>query len=311
MKMRGHAALIAALLALGCAKHEEAPADAPAPANTVRMDAPTQARMGVRVAPIAASTAAQAAHGYARVMDVGPLAAIDSEGGAAQAAAAASQSEYRRLAALARQDQAASARAVEAARAQAAADNARAMLATRRVGLEWGPGLERMAYAQRARLLNDIAAARAALLRIDAPDIGGGVTSVVVRAEAGAAAIPVSVIGPAAATDARLQTAGLLAVARGSSVRELPAGRLLPAELELSAPEAGFVLPSSALIRTDNSVWVYVKTGAGAFERRDVARGRALQDGWFVAQGFAAGDQIVVDGATSLLAAERGPTEAE
>jgi hypothetical protein len=293
---------------------EEASAEAVSEAHAsdgVRMDAEAQARMGVQVAPVTAASAPRASEGFARVMDVGPLAAIESEISAAEASASASEAEYRRLSSLAAMDQAASARSVEAARAQAAADTARAKLAGRRVGLEWGASLERLSTAERARLLTDIAAGRAALLRIDAPGANASVSKASIRMEKGGPAIPASILGPAAAADARLQTMGLLAIVRGSAASTLPTGRLLQAELELGAAETGFLLPEAALVRTDSSVFVYVKSAADVFERRDVGTGRATASGWFITDGFAAGDEIVNEGAGSLLAVERGPAEAE
>src|SRR6185295_11625718 len=199
------------------------------PENGVRMDAETQARMSVHVAPVATASSPQSVEGFARVMDVGPLAAIESEVSAAEAAAAASDREYRRLAALAAQDQAASARSVDAARAQAAADAARAKLAARRIGLEWGAGLGKLSEAARSRLLTDIAAGRAALLRIDAPGATAAVTQASVRLEETSSPIPVAILGPSVAADARLQTAGLLGLVRGDAARTLPTGRLLQA----------------------------------------------------------------------------------
>jgi hypothetical protein len=314
--MKLHIALVAlCLLAAGCGKKEEEPAAAEAaaeaPADGVKMDAETQAKMGVKVAAPVAAVAAQTLQGFARVMDVGPLAAIESEVSAAEAAAAASSEEHRRLAALAAQDQAASARSVEAAKAQAAADAARVSLATRRIGLEWGPALERMPDGERSRLLTDIAAGRAVLLRIDAPGATAKVTRASVRADRDAASIPVAIIGPAAAADARLQTAGLLGLVRGAAAQTLPTGRLMQADLELGATEEGFALPESALLRAEGSVFVYMKTGPDTFARREVADGRATANGWFVAEGFKPDEQVVVDGAASLLAAEQGPAEVD
>ncbi len=287
------------------------PTETAAPANEVRMDAEAQTRMGVQTQPVVASTAPQTAEGFARVMDVGSLAAIESEVSTAVAAASASDEEYRRLVALAAQDQAASARSVEAARAQAAADGARVKLAARRIGLEWGAGLEKMSNGERSRLLSDIAAGRTALLRIDAPSVTAKIARVSVRLDKDSAAIPSTLIGQAAAADARLQTAGLLALVRGDAAATLAAGRLMQAELELGAEEQGFLLPEGALIRADGSILAYVKTGADTFERRDIADGHAVAGGWFVADGFAVGDQLVTGGASSVFAAEAGPVEAE
>lgn len=290
---------------------DAAPAETVAPEAGVHMDAETQARMGVAVQPIAAAQAAKTASGFARVMDVGPLAAIESEVSTAMAVAVSSAEEHKRLVALAAQDQAASRRSVEAAAAQATADAARANLAARRIGLEWGPGLEKMPDGERSRLLSDIATGKAALVRIDAPAAGADVTRVVLRTERGVAAIPVTLIGRAAAADARLQTSGVFGIVRGADAAQLAAGRLVEADLELGAEEQGFLLPDSALLRSGGVMSIYVKTGPETFEQRTVEGGHASVGGWFVSTGFAATDQIVTGGAASLLAAEAGPVAAE
>jgi hypothetical protein len=311
--MKRLAIVIGVCLATACSQPAETPSEA-APAETVEsgvhMDAATQQRTGVVVSPIEAVNAPRSIEGYARVMDVGPLAAIDAEVGAAQSAAIASREEYRRLQALAAADQAASVRAVEAARAQASADGARAELAARRIGLEWGPGLVRLSPAQRSQLLSDVAAGRAALMRVDASGASQGARRVLLRPDAGQA-ISATILGAAGGADPRLQTAGVLAVVRGGEAARLPAGRLIGAQIEVSGAEPGFLLPSAAIIRTENAMWVYARVGADVFERRAVQGAHAIDRGWFAPAGFAAGDMIVTDGAASLLAAERGPVEAE
>ncbi|GAM98964.1 RND efflux system, membrane fusion protein CmeA [alpha proteobacterium U9-1i] len=311
--MKRLALVMGVCLATACSQPTETPSEA-APAETsesgVHMDAATQQRTGVVASAIEAVNAPRTVEGYARVMDVGPLAAIDAEVGAAQSAALASREEYRRLQALAAADQAASVRAVEAARAQAGADGARAELASRRIGLEWGPGLVRLSPAQRSQLLSDVAAGRAALMRVDASGAGQDARRVILRPDGGAV-ITATILGAAGGADPRLQTAGVLAVVRGRDATRLPAGRLIGAQIELGGAEPGFLLPSAAIIRTENAMWVYVRTGADTFERRAVLGARAIDRGWFVSEGVAAGDMIVTEGAASLLAAERGPVEAE
>jgi hypothetical protein len=311
--MKRLALVIGVCLATACSQPTETPSEA-APTETsesgVHMDAATQLRTGVVVSAIEAINAPRSVVGYARVMDVGPLAAIDAEVGAAQSAAVASREEYRRLQALAAADQAASVRAVEAARAQAGADSARAELASRRIGLEWGPGLVRLSPAQRSQLLSDIAAGRAALMRVDASAASQGARRVLLRPDAGQP-IVATILGAAGGAEPRLQTAGVLAVVRGGEAARLPAGRLIGAEIELGGAEPGFLLPSAAIIRTENAMWVYVRKSADTFERRGVQGGRAIDRGWFAPTGFSSGDVIVTDGAASLLAAERGPVEVE
>jgi hypothetical protein len=310
------AALVGICLLAACSPQAETPAateteQAAQGSSGVHMDAATQSRMGVRVTAIEVTNAPQTVQGFARVMDVGPLAALDAEVGAARAAAAASQAEYRRLAALAAADQAASVRAVEAARAQAEADSARVALASRRIGLEWGAGIARLSAAQRARLLSDIAMGRAALIRVDAPETEQGATRVLLDTNEAAAPTVAASLGPAAGADPRLQTAGILAIVRGEAAGVLRPGRLIRAEVEIGAALPGVLLPRGALIRSGESLWAYVRTADDAFERREVVGAHAIEQGWFAPSGFAAGEIVVSEGAASLMAAERGPVEAE
>lgn len=311
--MKRLAVVLSVCLAAACSQAPQPPSAAePAAAEApgVHMDAATQQRTGVVVSVVEPVNVPRAVTGYARVLDVGPLAAIDAEGGAAQSAAVASREEYRRLQALAAADQAASLRSVEAARAQATADGARAELALRRIGLEWGPGLARLSPTQRSQLLSDAASGRAALMRIDAPGGSEGARRVLLQPDEGTV-IAASILGAAGGADPRLQTAGVLAVVRGGDATRLPAGRFIRAQLELGDAEAGFLLPSAAIVRADNAMWVYVRASEGIFQRRAVEGARAIDRGWFAPTGFAANDMIVTDGAASLLAAERGPASAE
>lgn len=275
----------------------------------VRIGAAQQARTGVRVATLAAGGARQITQGFARGLDVSALAAINAEISTARAAAVASRAEAGRLVALAAQDQSASTRAVEAARAQAAADAARADLAERRVGLEFGAGLARLDLAARQRLLGEIAAGRAALVRIDVPGAASKAGSRVIVADGGVTA-PVSVLGPAASADARLQSAGLLAIVRSPMARSASAGRVLAASLEQSSTETGVIVPREALVRWRNGIWAYRRTAPGVFVRRELVDARPVESGWFVTTGFSAGDMVAVSGAGTLLAIERGGEQA-
>lgn len=306
---------VPALLALGlaaCAPVEGAKPDATkAVAVGVQMEAATQAKMGVEVAVLQSSDAPQIVSGFARVMDAGALAAIDAEVSSAQGAAAASDAEYKRLSTLAAADQAASQRAVEAARAQAIADSSRASLALRRISLEWGPALADLSATARTKLLNDVAAGHAALLRVDAPNLTGAPKGLKLRTSPDAPLLNAVILGTAAATDQRLQTAGLLAVVRGKDANGLSAGRSLQAELTLGQTEPGYFVPSSALIRANNRLWVYVRAADGSFQKRALEGARPVAGGWFAPSGFSDGEMIVVEGAASVFAADSGPVAAE
>ncbi len=64
------------------------------------------------------------------------------------------------------------------------------------------------------------------------------------------------------------------------------------------------VVPRDAVVRTEGKGWVYVATGDDHFTRKEIALDRATENGWFVTNGVAAGDKLVITGAQSLLSEE-------
>ena len=59
------------------------------------------------------------------------------------------------------------------------------------------------------------------------------------------------------------------------------------------------------MIRFRGSDWVYVRSRATLFERRMVTDPIPQENGFFVGAGFAAGDEVVVQGAAALFAVEQ------
>lgn len=281
-----------------------------AEAQVLKLDAATQKRLGIATAPLAAARQAASLRGFARVLDAAPLAALDADIAAARAASVASQAEAARTRTLNNEDQTVSRRVAEAAAAQARADGARLQLLRRRLGLEWGSGIAAMAGAARGRLIEDLAAGRAALVRIDTAGSAGlprGAVSLDLGETGHALA---TILGPARTSDPRLQTTGLLALLRGPAAARLGAGAVLPAVIQVSATGMGVILPREALVRTGGATVAYVRRDAASFERRVVQGAATGPSGLFVAGGFRPGEAVVVKGAAQLLAAEH-PAEEE
>ena len=285
------------------AERESAPPTASDCDGDVRIAKVEQRRIGLTLATLKPSSSPALAHGFARGLEIGALAAIDAEILTARSAASASQAEEARLALLASQDQSASVKSVQAARAQAAADAARADLATRRIGLEYGAGLARLGAPDRRALLSDIAAGRAALVRIDVP---GADLADLARARIDGGGGALRVIGPAAAADARLQSAGVLAVLRGPLAGSATNGRVFGVTVERGAAEIGVLVPRDAVLRWRGGLWVYLQQGAEAFSRTELVGARPTAEGWFVASGLAARSRVAVGAAGTLLAIDRG-----
>jgi hypothetical protein len=240
-----------------------------------------------------------------RVLDPMPLATLQGELESAAATAAASQAEFKRTSGLAAQDNSASRQALEAAQARAVADAASSAQLQRRLILEWTPALGRMTDDARQALVADLALGKAVLLRADAPTRPDGLEGrIQVSLEPGSAPVVAEPLGLGRTADPRMQTVGLFGVVR-ATVTGLPPGRVVAGSIETGEVVEGVVLPRSALVRLDGSVWAYVATGDDSFIRREVIDPEALDDGWFVTEGFPPGAQIVDRGAGSLVAVER------
>lgn len=277
------------------------------PASVLKMDAATQVRLGIVTAPLQAASRGATASGFARALDPGPLAQLDSDIEAAAAALAASQAEAARTKSLNAADQTVSRQVAEAAAAQAGADAAKLSLLRRRVGLEWSPALARLSDARRRRLVADIAAGRAALVRLDAASglsqLGG--SAVIDLGQRGSASA--AILGPTRTGDPRLQSTGLLALVRGPQALQLGAGTVAPVTIAIGAGASGVVIPRAALLRSAGQTFVYVRRDASDFERRVVSGGLGDPAGLFVASGFKAGEPIVISGAAQLFAAQSSP----
>jgi hypothetical protein len=275
-----------------------------ATAMVLKMDGATQARLGVVTAPLVGVRKVASVSGFARVVDPVPLATLDSDIAATISALATSQAEANRTRILNAADQTVSRRVAETAAAQARADAAKLALLRRRLGLEWGPSLQTLSDARRSRLVVDIAAGRAALVRIDSSsglsNFRG--TAVIDLGPAGTARA--AILGPARVGDPRLQSTGLLALVSGPQAMRMGSGTVALATLASGAEVAGVVIPRAALLRTAGQTYAYVRRDAGSFERRPIVGAIADPAGLFVPAGFRPGEPVVVKGASQLFAAE-------
>lgn len=279
----------------------KAPVAAAAPEGVVMLDKAQATRAGIHIVTLASAQAGAIRQGFARALDISALSAIQGEIASARAALSASQADYARQRALAADGQSASTQAVESARAQALADQVRLATAIRRVGLEYGSGLARLSDAALGDLIRAIAAGRASLVRIDFPDGAAPDGSSV---QVGAASV--RLLGPAAAADAHLQSAGSLAIVQGPVARDLSAGRVLPASMvAASGTESGVMVPRDALLRYQGGLWVY-RVEQGGYRRVELTDARAQGDGWFAGAGVKPGDRVAVGGPAVLLFMERG-----
>ena len=201
---------------------------------------------------------------------------------------------------------AASCRAWEMAASASLADMATPPVSSSRVGLEWGPGLQRLSDARRQALVDALSRGRAALVQVDTPDSQGQAGARAVEIDIGSGSVRAPVLGPSRTAEARLQSSGLIALVSGPQAVLFSVGLTQSARIDQPSRQTGVLLPRAALIRYEGSDWAYVLRAPGRFERRQVQTPAAEKDGDFVAQGFRAGEQVAVGGVAALFAAEQG-----
>lgn len=277
----------------------------------VKLPLETQRKLGFVIEPLKAAVRTASIPGFAKVLDPGPLAQLDSDMLTAQAAATASAAEAARAKALHADDQAVSTKVWQAAEAQARGDAAKLALLRRRVGLEWGVGLARMSDSQRSALVGDLAAGRAALVRIDTSSGQGQAGLRGVDIDFGSLGLfHGTVLGAARAADPRLMSPGLIARIGGANAGLLSNGLSASVRLTASGPMRGVIAPRAALLRSGGETWVYVRTSGESFLRKPVTGGMVDPGGLFVAGGFRPGEPVVTRGSAALFAAETNVGEA-
>lgn len=102
--------------------------------------------------------------------------------------------------------------------------------------------------------------------------------------------------------DPRIQGIGLLYVTQ-NHVGFAP-GLSLLARLPVGPVTRGVLIPNSAIVWWQGNAWVYVQTAPGHFVRQLVPTGEPLAKGVFVLTSFSPHEQIVIRGAQLLLSEE-------
>jgi hypothetical protein len=281
------------------------PCVAQAQAPTVTLDAALQTRIGVKTQALTLQHRTSQIDAFAKVLDPGPLAQLQSDLSTAEASAAASQAEAARAQALHAAGGSVASKDVEAAKAQADTDAEHVDLLRRRLGLEWGPGVARLSERQRKALIASLARGDAALVHVDTPSNEGQAGARTVDIDIGADSAHGRVLGAARAAEPRLQSSGLIVEVTGKSAVLLSVGLTNSAHINSTDAVKGVLLPRSAVIRFEGSDWAYVRRGPTAFERRLLNAPIAQDQGLFVSGGFQSGDAVIVQGAAEVFAVER------
>ena len=272
--------------------------------GAVTLSAAAQQRVGLGTQKLTTVQRSAEIDAFAKVLDPGPLVQSENALETAEAASAASRAEAARTKALHESGGSVAAKDAEVAQSQARQDALKVALVRRQIDLLWGPGVARLSDARRKALVAGLAKGGIALVHVDTHNNEGQAGARQVKVDIGADSVTGAVIGPARAAEPRLQSSGLIVEINGPDAILLSVGLTQSAHIEEATSQSGVLLPRGAIIRFRGSDWAYVRTGPTTFQRRLALNPEPEKDGLFVAQGFAAGDEVVVHGATSLFAAE-------
>ena len=238
-------------------------------------------------------------------------AAAKAQAETAEAAVMASRQEYLRVKGLHADDRNTSERTVQIAEAAFRSDGARAQASReallsmdRNTRQQWGAPLAQ-AILTGSDLFMRVTSLEDALLQVSVPpgETLKAPPATVEFQTSHDTTIKANLIARLPRTDPRFQGTTLLyRVAR--SAFDAMAGTNLPVLLPSGEVMTGVNVPADAVVWWQGKAWVYVETSPGAFTRRELSADLPGDDGWFVAQGFAAGDAVVVRGAQLLLSQE-------
>ena len=268
----------------------------------LKLDPPTQARIGLKVTPLQAIQLKHEIKVFGRVLDPAPLVVAVTDIAAARTQLEASTREFERLKLLHGQAQNVSTRALEVAEAAARRDQISVRAAELRQATSWGSSLA--SINDLPALLSSLAAQQAALVRVDLtlgqpmePPQAARIAPIFSPEQF----VEAEVLGRAAAVDPQSQAPGYLLLAR----TPLAAGAAVLAWLALPGEaRTGVVIPRDAVVRHEGGAFVYVRGADDEFVRRRIEIDRPARDGWFNGE-LKAGVQVVTTGAQQLLSEER------
>ncbi len=277
----------------------------------VELEAAERENLGIQTEAVQMLEASRQWPAAATVLDAAPLVATLADLHAAESSAEASRDEFRRAEQLYQNDANVARKTRDAARTQSITDEGRVATVRSQLLSTWGQSILAMNAAARQRLVDELLAGRATLVRAEpVQTIPPGTRFS--RADLASLSDPArwaaTVLGPLPqATAPAFAGAILLSVPVALSAGQALQARLVEAQPGVRGPS----VPATAIVRWHGAEWVYEEKPANNFVRHAVRRGARVA-ARAVLEGDIANDaQIVVVGARALLGAELSASEPE
>lgn len=190
--------------------------------------------------------------------------------------------------------------------AAVAASQAKVMAIANEALVNWGKTLADWALSKKSRALEAFVLGKQQLLQITLPvnkvALVGKATIMIAATGDRTGAQPAVLVSSATLVDNTRQG---LSYFFKTAAPDLTIGMKVTAWLaEDSNRQTGFLIPESALIWYLGQVYVYTKAGTDAFSRRLLSHFIAVPGGYFITEGLASGDEIVITGGQMLLSEE-------
>jgi membrane fusion protein, multidrug efflux system len=277
----------------------------------VLLQAEQRENLGIQTEPVQMLNAARQWSAAATVLDAGPLVAVLAELRAAESAAEASREEFRRADQLYENDRNVARKTRDAARTQSITDDGRVTTVRSQLLSTWGASIAAMNAPARERLVGDLLAGRATLVRAEPVQPlprGARFARVELSALSDATRWTATVVGPLPQGSAPAFAGAILLRVPASLLAGQPLqARLIEAQPSVSGPS----VPAAAIVRWRGTEWVYEEKPANNFVRHALRRS-ARVEGRAVLEGSIPNDaRIVVVGARALLGVEIGASEPE
>ncbi len=271
----------------------------------VTVDQATQKLMGLQTTELRAAQLSPELKAYGRVLDVTPLVSLVADLTTARTAAEASHGVVYRLMTLAAANNA-SERALQAAQAAAAHDQAQTESIRLRLLAGWGPVIA--ARNDLAGFVQSLASLHSVLVELELPagQAAAGEPSGALILVAGQEtnAVEARFVSTAPVVDPQMQGRGFLFFVDPNAAGLTPNGAVSGFIRLPGAPKSGVGIPPTAVVRYNGADWIYLQTGDEAFQRTLVALEHPLPEGWFASAGLKPGDKVVTTGAQQLLSEE-------
>lgn len=285
---------------------------AAAPAFHVVLTGEQIKHLDIRTAVITAADYVAQLQGFGVVVRFDELAQAESEVETAEAAVRQSASALERTRKL-NERHFASAEALDAAKKQAETDKALLALAKRKEEVAYGRNAPWRTPAERRKIFDSLTKGEKSLVRVtfasDAMPVQmPGSINVRRLVNPQSSVLIKSELVWDAPADVAMPGRSLFALVPGGLLAE---GERLLAFADSGERLSGVLIPEAAIIMSDGKIWCYVAEAKGSFGRRPVDTTRPLPGGYFAGQGFRAGEAVVTQGQSLLLAYEINPEGGE